>query len=175
MLVWFPNSSAHNRVRYSSICYPSNLRGIYAHARPDFLRMRVQIKMEPIDMKLKKCCILFMKTEHKRLCRLILNSDKEKFLQKHIGLFDVNGFICNNCKRQLRSIESKCAVIKSKCELAIKTVSGIDKMYITQNVDIKQVVDIKMITAKSVEIRNKTKSLSPTKRVCTPKRIIFFF
>ena len=77
--------------------------------------------MEPIDMKLKKCCILCMKTEHKRLCRLILNLDEEKFLQKHIGLFVVNGFICSNCKRQLRSIESKCAVIKSKCELAMKT------------------------------------------------------
>ena len=95
-LVWFPNSSARTRVRYSSICYPSNLRGIYA--RPDFLRMRVQIKMEPIEMKLKKCCVLCMKTEHKRLCRLTLNSDEEKFLQKHIGLFVVNGFICSNCK-----------------------------------------------------------------------------
>ena len=39
---------------------------------------------------------------------------------------------------------------------------------------IKQVVDIKTITAKSVEIRNKTNSLSPTKRVCTPERISFF-
>ena len=112
--------------------------------------------MKPIDMKLKKCCILCMKTEHNRLCRLILNLDEEKFLQKHIGLFVVNGFICSNCKRQLRSIESKCAVIKSKCELAMKTVSGIDKMYVNQNVDIKQVVDIKTITAKSVEIRSKT-------------------
>ena len=74
----------------------------------------------------------------------------------------------------LQFLESKCAVIKSKCELAIKTVSGIDKLYINQNVDIKQVVDIKTITAKSVEIRNKTKSLSLTKRVCTPKRISFF-
>ena len=47
-------------------------------------------------------------------------------------------------------------------------------MYINQNVDIKQDVDIKSITAKSVEICNKTKLLSPTKHVCAPKRISFF-
>jgi hypothetical protein len=69
-----------------------------------------------------KICCLCGKTG--RLKKVLFESSDSKLIQNYVDLFCINAYICANCLRQLKNLDTKCIQLKMRCDKVIKSIVG---------------------------------------------------